>query len=106
MMRSPPLLGVGEDADDPDMSLLSTAALGSSPLHAGDGDGSSSEETLHFPALRRLMRLSFRSCFTISFSLCYALHAARRVSAASWLCLKITFSGRGAFVGMRWVHFN
>jgi hypothetical protein len=47
--------------DDPDMSLQSTAALGSSPLHVGSGDGSSSEEMPRSPAFRRLMRLSFRS---------------------------------------------
>jgi hypothetical protein len=41
------------------MSLQSTVALGSSLLHTSGGDGSSSEETLRSPALRRLMRLSF-----------------------------------------------
>jgi hypothetical protein len=65
------------------MSLQSTAVLGSSPLHTGGGDGSSSEETLRSPALWHLMRLSFRAHFAISFSLCCALHAARRLSAAA-----------------------
>jgi hypothetical protein len=35
----------GDDEDDPDMSFQSTAALETSPLHDGSGDGSSSEET-------------------------------------------------------------
>jgi hypothetical protein len=34
----------GNNEDDPDMSLQSTAALATSPLHDGSGDGSSSEE--------------------------------------------------------------
>jgi hypothetical protein len=45
--------------DDPDMSLQSTATLGSSPLDIGSGDGSSLEETSRLPAFRRLMQLSF-----------------------------------------------
>jgi hypothetical protein len=68
----------GDDVDDPDMSLQSTAALGSSPLHIGFGDGSSLEETPHSPAFCRLMRLSFRSRLAIYRSLCCALCAARR----------------------------
>jgi hypothetical protein len=88
------------------MSLQSTAALGSSPLHASAGDGSSSEETLRSTAFRRLMRLLFRSHFAISNSLCCTLRAARRLSAAAWLRLKIASSGRGAFADTRWAHFN
>jgi hypothetical protein len=65
-----------KDRGDPYMSLQSTAALGSSPLHAGGGDGSSLEETLVSTTLRHLIRLSFRSCLAISFSLCYFLHFA------------------------------
>jgi hypothetical protein len=49
----------GDDVDDPDMSLQSTAALATSPLHDGSGDGSSLEEPSRFPAFRLLMRFSF-----------------------------------------------
>jgi hypothetical protein len=49
----------GDDEDDPDMSLQSSAALATLPLHDSSGDGSSSEETPSFPAFRLLMRLSF-----------------------------------------------
>jgi hypothetical protein len=35
----------GDDEDDPDILLQSTAALATSPLHDGSSDGSSSEET-------------------------------------------------------------
>jgi hypothetical protein len=45
----------GEDEDNPDMLLQSTVALATSPLHDGSGDGSSSEETPCFPALRLLL---------------------------------------------------
>jgi hypothetical protein len=55
----------GDDEDDPDMSLQSTATLATSPLHDGSGDESSSEETPHSPAFHLLMRLSFRSCLAI-----------------------------------------
>jgi hypothetical protein len=41
----------GDDEDDPDISLQSTAMLGASLLHDGSGDGSSSEETPHSPAV-------------------------------------------------------
>jgi hypothetical protein len=91
----------GDDEDDPDMSLQSTAALATSLLHDGSGDGSSLEETPHSPAFRLLMRLSFRSCLAISRSLCCALHAAR---ALFWL--KTASSGRGALAETRWAHFN
>jgi hypothetical protein len=96
----------GGDADDRDMSLQSTATLGSSPLHAGSGGGSSLEETPCSLAFRCLMRLSFQSHLAISYSLCSALCAARRLSAAALFRLKITSSGRGAFVGTRCAHFN
>jgi hypothetical protein len=39
----------GDDEDDPDMSLQSTATLATSLLHDGSGDGSSSEETSRYP---------------------------------------------------------
>jgi hypothetical protein len=39
------LLGRGEEVGDSDKALQSTSALGSSPLHDGGGEGSSSEET-------------------------------------------------------------
>jgi hypothetical protein len=92
--------------DDPDMSLQSTAALGSSPLHVGFDDGSSSEETPRSPAFRYLMRLSFRSRLAISCFLCCALPAARRLYATILFRLKIASFGRGAFAGTRCVHFN
>jgi hypothetical protein len=53
-MSSPPLPG-GEGEGDLDMSLQSIAMLGSSSLHTGGSDRSSSEESLCSPALRRLM---------------------------------------------------
>jgi hypothetical protein len=34
------------------------------------------------------------------------LRAARRLSAAAWLRLKIASSGRGTFADTRWAHFN
>jgi hypothetical protein len=92
--------------DDPDMSLQSTAALVSSPLHVGSGDGSSLEEMPHSPAFRCLMRLSFRSHFVISRSLCCTLRAARRLSAIALFRLKITSSKRGALAGTRCAHFS
>jgi hypothetical protein len=46
----------GDDKDDPNISLQSTAALGASPLHDGSGDESSLEETPHSPTFRLLMR--------------------------------------------------
>jgi hypothetical protein len=49
----------GDSVNDPDVSLQSIAALGSSPLHVGSGDGSSLEETPCSLAFCRLMRLSF-----------------------------------------------
>jgi hypothetical protein len=92
--------------DDPDMSVQSTATLGSSPHHVGSGDGSSLEETWRSPAFGRLIRLSFRSRLAISRSLCCALHAARCLSAAAWFRLKITSSGRGALADTRCTHFS
>jgi hypothetical protein len=87
--------------DDPDMSLRSTVALGTSPLHDGSGDKSSLEETLRSPAFHRWMRLSFRPRLAISRSLCCALRAACRVSATAWFRLKIASSGRGALARTR-----
>jgi hypothetical protein len=49
----------GDDVDDPDMSLQSTAALAMSPLHDGSDDEFSLEETSRSPAFRLLMQLSF-----------------------------------------------
>jgi hypothetical protein len=69
--------------DDPDMSLQSTAALATSPLHDGSDDGSSLEETSCSPAFCLLMRLSFQSRLAISRSLCCALHAGHRLSTAA-----------------------
>jgi hypothetical protein len=57
------------------MSLQSTVALSTSPLHDVSGDGSSLEKTPRSPAFRLLMRLSFQSCFVISHSLCCTLYA-------------------------------
>jgi hypothetical protein len=73
----------GEDEDNPDMFLQSTAALATSPFHDGSGDGSSSEETPNSPALRLLLQSSLRSRLAIWRFLCYALHAARLFSAAA-----------------------
>jgi hypothetical protein len=95
---------VGDDEDDPDMSLQSTAVLATSPLH--DGDGSSLEEMPRSPAFRLLTRLSFRSRLAISRFLCCALRVARRLSTAVLFWLKIASSGRGALAGMRSAHFN
>jgi hypothetical protein len=50
----------GDDEDNPVMSLQSTVALATSPLHEGSGDRSSSEETPSSPAFRLLLRLSLR----------------------------------------------
>jgi hypothetical protein len=88
------------------MSLQSTTALATSPLHDGSGDGSSLEETPRSPAFRLLMLSSFRSLLAISRSLCCALRAARRLSAAASFRLKIASSGRGTLAETRWVHFN
>jgi hypothetical protein len=96
----------GDDVDDPDMSLQSTTALATSPLHDDSGDGSSLEETSRSPAFRLLMRLSFRSVLVISRSLCWALRAARRLFATALFRLKIASSERGALAGMRRAHLN
>jgi hypothetical protein len=96
----------GDDEDDPDMSLQSTTALGTSPLRDGSGDGSSLEKMPRSPAFRLLMRLSFRSRSVISRSLCCALRAARRPSAAALFRLKIASSARGALARTRWEHFS
>jgi hypothetical protein len=96
----------GDDEDDPNMSLQSIAALATSPLHEGSGDGSSSEETLASPAFRLLLRLPLRSRLVIWHSLCCALRAARLFSVAVCFWLKIASSGRGALAGTRWAHFN
>jgi hypothetical protein len=91
----------GDDEDDPNMSLQSTVAMATSPLHDGSSDGSSLEEMPRSPAFRLLMRFSFRSC-----SLCCALRAARCLSAAAFFRLKIASSGRGALTGTRCAHLN
>jgi hypothetical protein len=96
----------GDDKDDPDISLHSTTALGALQLHDGSSDGSSSEDTPRSPTFHLLMQLSFRSRLAIWLSLCCALRAPRRLSAAALFRLKITSSGRGTLAGMRWVHFN
>jgi hypothetical protein len=96
----------GDDGDDPDMSLQSTAALAMSPLHDGSGDGFSSEETPSSPTFRLLMRLSLRSHLAIWCFLCCALHAARRFFAAALFRLKIASSGIGTLAGTRSTHFN
>jgi hypothetical protein len=88
------------------MSLQSTAALATSPLHDDSGDGSSSEETPSSPAFRLLMWSSLRSRLAIWRFLCCALRAARLFFAAALFRLKIAYSGRGALAGMRWAHFN
>jgi hypothetical protein len=92
----------GDDEDDPDVSLQSTAALATLPLHDGSSDGSSSEETPLSPTFRLLMRLSFRSRLVIWRFLCCTLCAARRFSAAALFRLKITSSERGALARTRW----
>jgi hypothetical protein len=96
----------GNGVDDPDMSLQSTVALATLPLHDGSGDGSSLEEMLRFPTFRRLMWLSFRSRLAISHSLCCAQGAARRLSAATLFRLKITSSRRGALARTRCAHLS
>jgi hypothetical protein len=88
------------------MSLQSIAALATPPLHDGSGDGSSLEETPCSPAFRLLIRLSFQSRLAISRSLCCALRAARRLSAAALFQLKIDSSGRGALAETRCAHLN
>jgi hypothetical protein len=96
----------GDDEEDPDMSLQSTAALATSPLHGGSVDGSSLEEMSLSPAFRLFMWLSFQSRLAISGSLCCALRAAHRLSAAALFRLKIASFGRGALAGTRWAHLN
>jgi hypothetical protein len=91
----------GDDEDDPDMLLQSTAALATSPLHDGSGDGSSLEETPRSPAFRLSMQLSFWSRLAIWRSLCCTLRAARHLSAAALFRLNIVSSGRGALAGTR-----
>jgi hypothetical protein len=96
----------GDDEDNPDISLQSTAALATSPLHDSFGDGSSSEETPRSLAFHLLMWLSFRSRLAIWHFLCCTLRAARRFSATALFWLKIASSERGALAGTRWAHFN
>jgi hypothetical protein len=96
----------GDDEDDPDMSLQSTAVLAMSPLHDDSGDGSSSEETPSSTAFRLLMWLSLQSLLAIWCFLCCALRAAHLFSIAALFRLKITSSGRSALAGTRWAHFN
>jgi hypothetical protein len=73
----------GEDEDEPDMLPQSTAALATSPLHDGLGDGSLSEEMPCSPALRLLLQSSLRSRLAIWRFLCCALCVARLLSAAA-----------------------
>jgi hypothetical protein len=96
----------GDSVDDPDMSLQSTAALATSPLHDGSSNGSLLEETSRSPAFCLLMRLSFRSRLAISRSLCCTLRAACCLSAAAWFRLKIASFGRGALAGTRCAHLS
>jgi hypothetical protein len=88
------------------MSLQSIAVLATSPPQDGSGEASSSEETPASPAFRLLVRLSLRSRLAIWCFLCCALRAARLSSVAAFFWLKIASSGRGAFPGTRWAHFN
>jgi hypothetical protein len=96
----------GDDEDDPDMLLQLTAALATSLLHDGSGDGSSLEETPSSPAFHLLMRLSLQSRLAIWCFLCCALRAARLFSVVALFRLKITSSRRGALAETRWAHFN
>jgi hypothetical protein len=96
----------GDDEDDLDMLLQSTAVLAISPLHEGSGDGSSSEETPCSLAFRLLLRLSLRSHLAIWCFVCCALCAARLFSTTACFWWKIASSGRGALAGTRWAHFN
>jgi hypothetical protein len=96
----------GDDEDDPNMSLQSTAALATSPLHDGSGDGSSSEEMPSSPAFHLLMQLLLRSRLAIWRFLCCALRVVRLFSTAALFWLKIASSGRGTLAGTRWAHFN
>jgi hypothetical protein len=89
----------GDDEDDPDMSLQSTAALAMSPLHKGSGDGSSSKETPRSPAFRLLFRLSLRSRLAIWHFLYCTLFAACLVSAAACFWLKFASSGEAPWQG-------
>jgi hypothetical protein len=66
------------------MLLQSTAALATSPLHDGSGDGSSSEEMPCSPTFRLLLLSLLRSRLAIWRFLCCALRAARLFSAAAW----------------------
>jgi hypothetical protein len=88
------------------MSLQSTVAQATSPLHDGSDDGSSLEEKLRSRAFRLLMQLLFRSRLVSSCSSCHALCAAHRVSAAALFWLKIASSGRGVLAGTRCTHLN
>jgi hypothetical protein len=83
------------------MSLQSTAAPATSPLHDGFGDGSSSEERPHSPAFCLLMHLSFRSRLAIWRSLSCALHVTHDLSAATLFRLNIDSSWRGTLAGTR-----
>jgi hypothetical protein len=96
----------GDNEDDADISLQYTAALGTSLLHDGSDDGSSSEETPRSPAFRILMRLSFRSRLAIWRFLCCALRVVCRLSTAALFQLKIASSRRGALAIIRWVHYH
>jgi hypothetical protein len=102
----PSALQGGNDEDDPDISLQSTAVLALSPPHDGSGDRSSLEETPRCPAFLLMVRLSFRSRLAIWHFLCCALGVVRRFSTAALFQLKITSSGRGTLAWTSWVHFN
>jgi hypothetical protein len=73
----------GDDEDNPNMSLQSTAVLATSPLHDGSKDRSSLEETPRSPTFGLLMRFSFRSRMVISRSLCSTLRAAHHLSSVA-----------------------
>jgi hypothetical protein len=70
------------------MSLQSTVALATSPLHDGSGDGSSSEETPGFPAFCLLVQLSWRSLLAIWCFLYCALRVAHLFSTATYFLVK------------------
>jgi hypothetical protein len=91
----------GDDVDDPNMLLQSTATLATSPLHDDSSDRYLLEQTSRSSAFRLLMRLSFRSRLAISHSLFCALRTGRRFYVAAMLWLKIASSGRGTLARTR-----
>jgi hypothetical protein len=77
----------GDDKDDPDILLQSSAALATSPLRDGSGDGSSSEETPSSPAFCLLRWLSLRSRLVVWRFMCSTLRTMHLFSVAAlfWL---------------------